>query len=231
MFMPVNHSPEVRKTQASIKKWMINKTRCIHTMEQYSAIKRNRAVTQQGEAWSHRAEINQTQRTGAVTHSLECSDGRAHGDRGRAEVSGCWGRGESGATASRAQNIHLGLQRTSEVVGRAARLPLNCTPKATTTAALLLVGILPGAHRSNLKSRQKLRCRLPATQERAGWGVSAWLSSGLPLGRKLLGLGRGSECRPTVTFQWLSLYYVSFTSIFKSTYKLNAKMIKETVNT
>ena len=52
----------------------------------------------------------------------------------------------------------------------------------------------------------------------------------LPWGRKLLGLGRGGDtkCHPTVTFQWLSLCYVNLTSIFKSTYKVNAKIIRET---
>ena len=52
----------------------------------------------------------------------------------------------------------------------------------------------------------------------------------LPWGRKLRGLGRGggTKCHPTITFQWLSLCYVSLTSIFKSTYKVNAKMIRET---
>ena len=170
-----------------------------------------------------------------MTHAHKRSDGHAHGDGGRAEVSGHWGRGESGAMPP-GHRVRLGLQKTSEIVGRAAqccsqRMPLNRTPKAITMAAFLLIGILPGTYRSNLKSRQKLGWRLPGTWERAGWGLSAWLSSGLPLGRKLLGLGRGgggTECHPTITFQWLSLYYVSFSSIFKSTCKVNAKMIKET---
>ena len=147
---------------------------------------------------------------------------------------GQWALGQRGkrSHASRAQSVRLGLQKTSEIVGRAPQrclqgMPLNCTPKAITMATLLLIGILRGTYRSNLKSRQKLGWRLPGTRERAGWGVSAWLSSGLPLGRKLLGPGRGgggTECHLTSTFQWLSLYYVSF----KKTCKVNAKMIKET---
>ena len=83
----------------SVYQEMNDKTWWMYAMEQSSAIKRNGVLTQTA-GWSLKLSCwdkSDTEHGHCVTHTHECSDGHVHGDGGRAEVSGCWGRGESGA--------------------------------------------------------------------------------------------------------------------------------------